>query len=315
VVASSEQGVPDAVAVVGLGNMGLPIARNLLAAGFPLTVYNRTPGKADSLVGSGAKLAASPRDAAARGRIVVTMLADDRAVEEVTLGEHGLLVGMKPGAIHVGMSTVEPATSGRLAAAHAAHGSHYVAAPVFGRPETAAQAKLYVIAAGSGAALDACLPVLEALSRGISRVGEDPARASLVKLAGNFLLAAMLEALGEVFAFVEKAGLDRLEVLQTLNGALFASAVYQVNGEKMCRGAFSPAGFQMALGLKDVRLVLRTADHLGVLMPLAGVAHDHFLSAVARGRGDLDWTAVSEVLREAAGIPRASNSERQGSAT
>jgi 3-hydroxyisobutyrate dehydrogenase-like beta-hydroxyacid dehydrogenase len=294
--------VPDPVAVIGLGNMGLPIAANLLAAGFPLVVYNRTEERARPLVAKGAALARSPAEAGGRVRIVFTMVADDLALDAVVGGERGLLAGLTPGGIHVGMSTVEPATSRRLADAHRAHGSHYVAAPVFGRPETAEQGKLYVIAAGPAAALEAARPALQVLSRGIAHVGDDPGQANLVKLTGNFLLLVMLEALGEAFAFVEKAGLDRLAVLDTLNGALFTSPVYHANGERMCRGAFRPAGFQMALGLKDVRLILRTADRLGVPMPAASLAHDHLLSAVARGNGDLDWTAVSEVLREAAGL-------------
>ncbi len=292
----------DSVTVIGVGSMGLPIARNLLRAGFPLTVHNRTRAKAEALLAGGAGFAETPALAAERARIVITMVADDAAVDEVVFGERGVLAGMTPDAIHVGMSTVEPATSRRLADAHRRHGSHYVAAPVFGRPEMAEQAKLWVIAAGPPDAVEACLPVLQTLSRGISRVGEDPSQASLVKLGGNFLLAAMLEALGEVLALVEKAGLDPLEVLQTLNGALFASPVYQANGERMCRKAFSPGGFQMALGLKDIRLVLRTADRLGVPMPIANLAHDHLLTEVARGNGHLDWTAVSEVLRAAAGL-------------
>lgn len=304
-------GSRTAVAVIGLGAMGRPIAMNVLAAGHALTVYNRTRGRADALAAAGATVAGTPAEAAADAGIAITMLSDDRAVEAIVGGSQGLLAGMKPGAIHVGMSTVEPETSRRLAEAHRAHGSHYVAAPVFGRPEAAEQGKLYVLAAGPAAAVTACLPVLQTLSRGIARVGEDAARANLVKLAGNFLLMAALEALGEVLALVEKAGLDRLEVLETLNGALFTSPVYQVNGERMCRGAFSPAGFQLALGLKDVRLVLRTADQLGVPMPVASLAHDHFLSAAAHGRGDLDWTAIAEVLRDAAGLPPASSSTHQ----
>jgi len=292
----------ERVAVIGLGNMGLPIARNLLRAGFPLTVHTRTKAKAEPLVAEGAAWAESPAAAGARARIVVTMVADDSALDGVVSGEHGLLGALERDAIHVAMSTVEPATARRLADAHHRRGARYVAAPVFGRPETAEQAKLWVVAAGAGDAVETCLPLLKALSRGISRVGEDPSRANLVKLAGNFLLLAMLEALGEVFAFVEKAGMNRLEVLETLNGALFASPVYQANGERMCRGAFSPAGFQLALGLKDARLVLRAADQLGVPMPLAGLAHDHLLTGVARGQGHLDWTAVAEVLRDAAGL-------------
>jgi 3-hydroxyisobutyrate dehydrogenase-like beta-hydroxyacid dehydrogenase len=302
----------DPVAVIGLGNMGLPMARNLLAAGFPLTVHNRTRARAEPLAAHGASVAASPAEAAERARIVITMLADDQAVDAVVFGERGLLAGLKPGAIHVGMSTVEPATSRRLAVAHRGQGSEYLAAPVFGRPEVAEQAKLFVIAAGPAEAVDAALPVLQALSRGVARVGDDASRANLVKLAGNFLLVAMLEALAEALALVEKAGLDRLAVLQTLNGALFASPLYQANGERMSRAAFSPAGFPLALGLKDVRLVLRTADQLGVPMPVAGLAHDHFLSATSRGHGDLDWTAVSEVVREAAGLAPAWSAPHQG---
>src|SRR5438093_104350 len=128
--------------------MGFPMARNLLAAGFPLAVHNRTRAKAEPLAAGGAAVAASAAEAAERARIVITMLADDQAIDDVVFGERGLLAGMKPGAIHVGMSTVEPATSRRLAVAHRAQGSEYLAAPVFGRPEAAAQAKLYVIAAG-----------------------------------------------------------------------------------------------------------------------------------------------------------------------
>jgi 3-hydroxyisobutyrate dehydrogenase-like beta-hydroxyacid dehydrogenase len=307
--------VKEPVAVIGLGTMGRPMAANLLAAGFPLTVYNRTPARAELLAAGGASVAASPAEAAARARIVITMLADDQAVDAVVFGERGLLAGMSPGAIHAGMSTVEPATSRRLAAAHRAQGSEYVAAPVFGRPETAEQAKLYVIAAGPAGAVETVLPVLQALGRGVSRAGDEPGRANIVKLAGNFLLAAMLEALAGAFAFVEKAGLDRLAVLQALNGALFGSPLYQANGERMIRGTFSPAGFQLALGLKDVRLILRTADQLGVPMPLAGLAHDHFLSAASRGLGHLDWTAVSELLREAAGLTPAWGSSHQTQVT
>lgn len=295
----------DPVAVIGLGHMGLPIARNLLRAGFPLTVHNRTPARADELVREGAAFADSPGGAAAAARLVITMVADDAALDAVVFGERGLLAGIPRDAVHVGMSTVEPATSERLAEAHRRQGSRYVAAPVFGRPEMAEQAKLWVIAAGAPEAVETARPALQAVSRGLSLVGTEPGRASLVKLAGNFLLAGMLEALAEGLAFVEKAGLDRLEVLQTLNGALFVSPVYQGNGERMCRAAFSPAGFQMALGLKDVRLVLRTADRLGVPMPLANLAHDHLLTGVAAGKGHLDWTAMAEVLREAAGLGRA----------
>lgn len=292
----------DPVAVIGLGRMGLPIARNLLRAGFPVTVYNRTRARAEELLGAGAAWADSPAEAARESRIVITMLADDAALAAVALDSGGLVAAMKRDAVHVGMSTVEPGTSRRLAEAHRGQGSHYVAAPVFGRPEMAEQAKLWVIAAGPPAAVEAARPALQALGRGLSIVGEDPGRANLLKLAGNFLLAAMVEGLGEALALVEKAGIDRLDALRTLNEALFASPVYQTNGERMCRGAFSPAGFQMTLGLKDVRLVLEAADQLEVPMPLAALAHDHLLAGVARGRGQLDWTAMSEILREAAGL-------------
>ena len=292
----------DRVAVIGLGRMGLPIARNLLGAGYALTVHNRTRARAEDLVREGATWAASPAAAARESRIVLTMVADDAALEAVAFGESGLVAALGREAVHVGMSTVEPATSRRLADAHRAQGSRYVAAPVFGRPEMAAQAKLWVVAAGPGEAVETARPVLQALGRGLSVVGEEPSRANLLKLAGNFLLAAMVEGLGEALTLAEKAGIDRLDALRTLNEALFASPVYQTNGERICRGAFSPAGFQMTLGLKDVRLVLKTADQLEVPMPLAALAHGHLLASVARGRGQLDWTAMAEILREAAGL-------------
>src|SRR5438445_762781 len=215
--------------------MGLPIARNLLAAGYALTVHDRTLARAEELVREGATWADSPAAAARESRIVITMVADDAALEAVAFGESGLVAGLGREAVHVGMITVEPATSRRLADAHRGTGSRYVAAPVFGRPEMATQAKLWVVAAGPSAAVETARPVLQALGRGLSVVGEEPSRANLLKLAGNFLLAAMVEGLGEALTLVEKAGIDRLDALRTLNEALFASPVYQTNGERICR--------------------------------------------------------------------------------
>ena len=195
------------VAFIGLGNMGSAMATNLVRKGFDVTVWNRTPSRADELVAAGAKLASTIADAA-RADVVITMVADDSVLEQVVL-EGQLLERLPPGAVHVSMSTISVALSARLAAAHANAGQLFVAAPVFGRPEAAAAAKLVITAAGKPNALGICSPLFEALGQRTVVLGEEPQAANLVKLSGNFLIASVIEALGEAIALVGKAGIDR----------------------------------------------------------------------------------------------------------
>ncbi|WP_236054743.1 NAD(P)-dependent oxidoreductase [Mycobacterium sp. SM1] len=289
------------IGFIGLGNMGRGMAANLVAAGHNVTVYNRTPGKADALVGQGATLARTVADACG-GDAVVTMLADDRAVETVTFGEHGILASLAPGATHVSSSTISVALSKRLAAAHAATGRHYVAAPVFGRPEAAAAAKLFILAAGAPQVLEALAPLFDAIGQRTFVVSEHQHTANLVKLCGNFLIASAIESLGETIALVTKAGVDPLQFVDILTSSLFSAPAYQTYGELIARGRFEPAGFAAALGLKDVELALAAAEELRVPLPVASLLRDRFLALLAAERGHLDWSAIAALAGRDAGM-------------
>jgi 3-hydroxyisobutyrate dehydrogenase-like beta-hydroxyacid dehydrogenase len=286
---------------IGLGSMGSCMARNLLKAGHELTVYNRTREKADPLASEGARIAANPAEAC-EGEAAITMLADDAAVESVVFGERGILTASTLGLIHVSMSTISTALSRRLGAAHADHAQSYVAAPVFGRPEAAAAAKLIVVAAGKPESVEHCRPALEALGQKVFNAGPDAEKANLIKVSGNFTLASMLETLGEVFAVLRKSGVDPKLFLEIVNGNLFRSPVYEGYGSAMAVGRFEPAGFKLRLGLKDVKLALAAAEEVTAPMPLGSLLRDHFLSGVARGYGDIDWCGVARVIAEDAGL-------------
>src|ERR1035438_8535724 len=287
------------LAFIGAGNMGSPMARNLLRAGHQVTVYNRTRAHAEPLREDGAALADSPADAAREVDAIVTMLAEDQAVEQAV---EGFIETLAHGAVHIGMSTIGVACSKRLAELHAAHGQVYVAAPVFGRPVAAAAAKLWIVAAGPPEAIERCQPVFDALGRGTSVVGADPWLANAVKLSGNFLIAAALESMGEAFALVRKSGVDAGQFLEIVNNALFNSPLYAGYGGAVAKEQFEPAGFKLRLGFKDLRLVQEAAESAAVPMPLAGVLRDRFLAALARGEGDLDWAAIARIAAVQAGL-------------
>jgi 3-hydroxyisobutyrate dehydrogenase-like beta-hydroxyacid dehydrogenase len=244
-------------------------------------------------------LADSPADAARDVEAIVTMLAEDQAVEQAAQGFLGTLAR---GAIHIGMSTISVACSRRLAEQHAAHGQVYVAAPVFGRPEAAAGGKLWIVAAGPAESVVRCQPVFDALGRGSSVVGADPWLANAVKLSGNFLIAAALESMGEAFALVRKSGVDAAQFLEIINNALFNSPLYAGYGAAIAKEKFEPAGFKLRLGFKDLRLAQEAAESAAVPMPLAGVLRDRFLAAMARGEGDLDWAAIGRIAAVQAGL-------------
>lgn len=272
------------VGFVGLGSMGAPIARNLLEAGHTLTVYNRTPGRAKELVAQGAREVASSARAATGAEILITMLADDEAVIATVL-DGGVLQALSRGAVHVSMSTISPALSRRLADAHRAAGHGYAAAPVFGRPDAAAAKRLWIIAAGAADALAAARPILDAVGQEVLVVGDDPAAANIVKIAGNFRLAAAIEAMGEAFALVRKHGIAPLRFLEIVNGKVLRSPIYESYGALIAAGRYEPAGFKLKHGLKDVRLTLQAGDEVAVPLPLASLMRDQYLSAVARGWG------------------------------
>jgi 3-hydroxyisobutyrate dehydrogenase-like beta-hydroxyacid dehydrogenase len=209
---------------------------------------------------------------------------------------------MQRGALHVSMSSISPDLSRRLSAAHQERGQQYMAAPVFGRPDAAAAAKLYIVASGTKDALAKAKPVFEVLGQRTFEVGERPEDANYIKLSGNFLITCVLESLGEVFALARKAQIDPKTLFEVLSGTLFGAPVYNNYGPRMIQEDFSPAGFKMPLGLKDVRLLLQAAEGLSTPMPFASVVRDRFLSAIANGYGDLDWSALSLVIAESAGL-------------
>jgi 3-hydroxyisobutyrate dehydrogenase-like beta-hydroxyacid dehydrogenase len=289
------------IGFVGLGQMGTGMAANLLKAGHRVTVFNRTPAKAEALVAEGARAAASAADAC-QGDAVITMLANDEALEDAAFGDGGIIASLKRGATHVSSSTISVALSDRLAKEHARSGQHFVAAPVFGRPEVAVAGKLFVVAAGPSDAVGAVQPLFDAIGQRTFVVSSDPKAANLVKLSGNFLIAAVIESLGEAMALVEKGGVDRHEYLEILTSTLFNAPLYKIYGALIADRKFEPAGFAALLGQKDIRFALAAAEDLHVPLPLASLLRDRFLTLRAHGGDNLDWAAIGGLAAKDAGL-------------
>jgi 3-hydroxyisobutyrate dehydrogenase-like beta-hydroxyacid dehydrogenase len=292
------------IAFLGLGNMGSPMARNLLRASHDVTVWNRTRSKSDVLRADNATVADSIATATPGAEFVITMMADDHAASSAALDPGGILENLAPGAIHISMSTISVALSQQLAAEHARRGQHYVAAPVFGRPEAAAAAKLFIAAAGDAAALERCQPIFDALGQRTFVIGPAPEMANVVKLSGNFLIFSVIEGLGEAVALTRKYGIDPHAYIEFLTSTLFSAPVYKTYGGIIADERFEPAGFRMRLGLKDIRLVLAAAEAVDTPMPSASLIRDHVLAAIGRGMEDLDWSSIARLAAENAGLPR-----------
>jgi 3-hydroxyisobutyrate dehydrogenase-like beta-hydroxyacid dehydrogenase len=288
------------IGLIGLGQMGSGIAANLLKVGHELTVYNRTRAKAEALISEGAKVADRPADAC-HGEAVITMLANDDAVENAVYGDGGVLASLPKGAIHISSGTISVALSTRMAADHAQKGQRYLAAPVFGRPEAAAAAKLFVVAAGSPEAVKAVMPVFDAIGQKTFMVSENASAANIIKLSGNFLIAAVIESLGEAMALVGKAGIDKHQYLDILTSTLFGAPVYKTYGNLIADAKFEPPGFAAPLGLKDIRLALAAGDELQVPLPLASLLRDRYLTLLANGGENLDWSAIGGLAAKDAG--------------
>lgn len=288
------------IGLIGLGQMGTGIAANLLKAGHELTVYNRTRAKAEAFASDGAKVADHIADAC-RGDAVITMLSNDDAVESAVYGDGGVLASLSKGATHVSSSTISVALSKCLAEHHAERGQRYVAAPVFGRPEAAAAAKLFIVAAGSPEAVKTAMPVFDAIGQRTFTVSEDAPAANIIKLSGNFLIASVIESLGEAMALVGKAGIDKHQYLELLTSTLFGAPIYKTYGTLIADEKFSPPGFAAPLGLKDVRLTLAAGDDLRVPLPLASLLRDRYLTLLANGGDNLDWSAIGGLPAKDAG--------------
>jgi len=279
------------IGFIGLGRMGSAMAENLLKAGHDVTVFNRSPEKSRPLVELGAHQASSIADACT-GDAVITMLADDTAVSNAVLADDGIVKKLPKRAIHISMSTISVTLSKELAQAHARAGQRFVAAPVFGRPEAAAAAQLFIVTAGEPATVGACQPLFDAMGQKTLSIGTEPSAANLVKLSGNFLLASVIEALGEAVALIGKAGIDRHAFVDLLTSTIFPAPAYKTYGNLIADNEFQPARFAAPLGFKDIRLTLAAAESLHVPMPVGSLLRDRFLRLLARGGENLDWAAI-----------------------
>ncbi len=288
------------VGFIGLGNMGLPMARNLLKAGHKVTVYNRTRERGERLRGEGAVVADRVIDTAGAD-VLITMLSDDSALRAVVFGEQ-LIPRLSKRAIHISASTISVALATELAKAHADAGNQFISAPVFGRPEAAEAAKLVVVAAGPAKTIEQCQPVFDAVGQRTFVVGSEPFQANVVKLSGNFLILSVIESLGEAYALLRKSGVDPERFLDVMTSTLFAAPVYKTYGNLIAKEQFLPAGFKIPLGLKDVSLVLAAAGDARAPMPIASLVRDHILAAIARNGEELDWSSFSLISAENAGL-------------
>jgi 3-hydroxyisobutyrate dehydrogenase-like beta-hydroxyacid dehydrogenase len=288
------------VSVIGLGSMGSGMAQSLLRAGHRVTVWNRTPQKADALVAQGALKADTPADAF-RGDVVFSMLADDKAVREAILNS-GALERAAKGVVHLSASTISVELVQELEQAHARAGAAFLSTPVLGRPDVAAAGQLNVLAAGDPALIEKVRPVLEAIGKQVWPVGEQPHKANVVKLALNFSLAAAIGTMGEAFALARRWDIDAGTVAEIMTGTLFAAPAYKIYAPLIAQERFEPAGFQLKLGLKDVREALKAGEAKSVPMPLASLLRDAFLDALAHGEGEKDWSAMGAVAARRAGL-------------
>jgi len=281
--------------------MGMGMARNLLRAGHSVAAHNRTKERTEALGVHGARVATCPADAVRDADVVMTMVADDAALEQIVFGSDGIASEMKKDSIHLSHSTISAALARRLTAEHAQRGQGYLSAPVFGRPEAAESKNLILAVAGPDRYIERCRPVFEATGRETFVVGLEPWQANVAKVCGNFLVISLIEALGEAYATLRKAGVAPLSFLEIMN-ALMGSPVMANYGRIIAEEKFEPAGFALKLGLKDVRLVLAAAEECAAPMPLASLLHDQLLSALAQGQGELDWSSMTQVAARNAGL-------------
>ncbi len=287
------------IGFLGLGEMGAPMARNLLKGGHSLRVWNRSPEAAQALGQTGAEVATHPAEAC-EAEVVFAMLADDQALREVLL-DSGLVDQLQAPLTIVNMATISVAFADELVGRCTAADIAYVSAPVMGRPDAAAAAKLNILAAGPGAAIDAVEPLFRLMGQKTWRLGDHAPTANAMKLTVNFMLAAAVETLGEAMALARGHGIGPDVLLPLITGTVFPGPVYQGSGALMAAGRFEPAAFKAALGLKDVRLALAPAEAAAVPLPIASAVRDALIDAVAHGEGQMDLAVLGKVAARRAG--------------
>lgn len=295
------EGALRTVGFIGLGKMGAPIAANLLKAGYELTVYNRTPEKLNALLRAGAKSANSPREAARASDVVVTCLMDDQTELDCTLGEDGILAGLKPGGIHIGTATISPHCAATLAELHQNNGSHYVAAPLFGRPDAAAAGTLLTYVAGEQDVVETCKPLFEAYSGKHIYMGDDPGVVNSIKLTMNFMLVSLIDLFSQAYTFAEKSGIAP-EFTQELILTVVGHPVLKEYATRLRLQDFEPAAFKLSAGHKDVELMLQAASNVRAPLRFASAIREKFLTALANEMADMDWSAIHKITRADAGL-------------
>lgn len=288
------------IAFLGLGTMGLPMAANLLKAGYWVRGWNRSPEPVAKLVALGAQAASTPREAAEGADVLISMLADDAATQ-ATLLDGQALEALKPGAIHINMATISVALANQLLALHQARGVGYLAAPVLGRVNVAEAGQLQILAAGDAQALASVQPLFDVLGQKTWHFGDRPEQANAVKLSVNFMIASAIGTMGEAVALAQGYGVDKGSVLDLVTSTLFNAPVYKGYGSAIAEERFEPAGFKLALGLKDVRLAMDAAEKVNVPLPLASTLRDTHIESLAHGEGHLDWAALSRTSARRAG--------------
>jgi 3-hydroxyisobutyrate dehydrogenase-like beta-hydroxyacid dehydrogenase len=290
------------VGFIGLGGMGAGMSRNLIKAGHDLVVYNRTRSRAQELQSLGAKVADTASEAAVGVEALISMLADDRAVQDVIFEPGRAIESLPEGAVHISMSTISVDLSRRLAKSHAEKRQNYIAAPVFGLPDAAAAGKLFIVSAGPSEQIEKCRSLFAAMGQKTFMINEVAPAANLIKLSGNFLTTTVIESLAEVFALMRKAGVDPQKFLEVFTGSMFSAPVYKTYGAIIASEKFEPARFKLPLGFKDNRLLLAAAEEASVPMPMASLMHDRFVAALAQGFENADWSAVARVAYKNAGL-------------
>ncbi|AYL94696.1 NAD(P)-dependent oxidoreductase [Mucilaginibacter celer] len=291
------------IGFIGLGNMGTPIAKNLLAAGYQLQVYNRTLAKIDELGTEGVTRCQSPAEAANSVPFVISMLSDDTVLRESVTGDGGILKTLQPNAVHISMSTISPDTAEELAALHEQAGNRYLASPVFGRPEAADARKLWICISGDEQTKADARPILDCLGQAVIDFGDKTAGANVVKIAGNFMIMASMEMMAEAYTLAEKNGLDRVQVSEFFGSTLFAAPIFQNYGKAIANKQYQPVGFKSKLGYKDARLAFKLSQTSEMPMPTVNTVHNRLLTAVAKGWGEADWVeGVSRGVSEDAGL-------------
>jgi 3-hydroxyisobutyrate dehydrogenase-like beta-hydroxyacid dehydrogenase len=293
----------SSVGFIGLGSMGQGIATNLLKGTSQLRVYNRSKEKTRSLVEQGAVAVEDASDVVEPGGVVFTMLSDDAALRSVVFDSVNFIKRLAPGGIHVSLSTISPDTAREMSEYHDRHGVRFLSAPVIGRPDRAAAGTLFVLLAGRSEAKAAVSPLLERISQRIFDFGEEPWLSNIAKLAFNFNIAAAIEIMAESFTLAEKNGIPRQKMAELLSETLFSSVVYRGYGDHVARHAYDPAGFRLVLGWKDIRLMLQIAAESATPLPIGSLLRDRLLSAIAKGRGELDWSALALGASEDANVP------------